>query len=226
MGIRLQALDLGDERADAHAAAEDRAGEFGDAGQGRTAAREEDAGVEAVEMVFLVELGADDGEEFLEARVDDGVERAAGDRGGLEARHGVGHGDALLGVFGTDERGGGGRLELFGLRLGDGEGDADVVRDVVSADPDDAGLDEAAAGPGRERGRTAAEVDDERAVALVLRGEDGGGGTGAGEVVLLGGDFELGGVRGAAPWMQIERSESRCPLMSLGEARPSTSSSL
>jgi len=45
----------------------------------------------------------------------------------------------LLGVFGTDERGGDSRLELFGLRLGDGEGDADVVRDVVSADPDDAG---------------------------------------------------------------------------------------
>ena len=67
---------------------------------------------------------------------------------------------------------------------------------MVAADPDDAGLDEAAAGPGRERSRAAAEVDDERAVALVLRGEDGGGGAGAGEVVLLGGDFELSGVRG------------------------------
>ena len=48
----------------------------------------------------------------------------------------------------------------------------DVVRDVVAAHAEDAGARETSVRPCGESGRAAAEIDDERTVALVLRGED------------------------------------------------------
>ena len=130
----LKPLDFGNNGSDPYPATENGLSELRDAGERRTAAGEKYAGVEAMEQIALVQLGTDDGEEFLQTRVDYGVERSLRDHGGLEARHGIWHGNALHGVLGSDDRGGRRQLKLFRLCHGDGKGNADVVGDKFTVE--------------------------------------------------------------------------------------------
>ena len=148
-----------------------------------------------MEKVLVVDLRTDDREELLHARIDNGVQRAARDRGGLEAGHRRGNRHADGTVIRSDKGRGCCRLDLLGLVSGDCEGRVDVVRDVVAADAEDAGIDQMSVGPGCVGGGTAAQVNDEHAFAAVLLRQHGVGSARSGEVRL--GDLELGGLGGS-----------------------------
>ena len=139
--------------------------------------------MKSVEDVLVFQGLADDREELHQPGVDDGVERATGNRPVVHQR--------VFALFDTDSGrlaicrsdDGAGRIDLqpFGLRIGRLERVGDVVGDVVAADADDAGGDHIAVAVEGIAGRTAAEVDDQRTVLLLVVLQHGVGGAGDGE---------------------------------------------
>ena len=123
-------------RADRHA--EFTLDERVNAAHGRAAAGDEGTGVETMQEVGFLELLAENAEQFAQTRVDDRVERAAGDRPRFHQRRRAGNLDARLAAVRADHRRGVADLQLFGLGLRRLERMRDVVRDVVAADADDA----------------------------------------------------------------------------------------
>ena len=91
-----------------------------------------------MQEVGFLELLAENAEQFAQTRVDDRVERAAGDRPRFHQRRRAGNLDARLAAVRADHRRGVADLQLFGLGLRRLERMRDVVRDVVAADADDA----------------------------------------------------------------------------------------
>ena len=115
---------------------------------------------------------ADDGEDLLDARLDDVAEHAARRAARLlsaDAR------DLDLLVVGDHaaERAAEEALQAVGLGHRRAQARGDVVRDVVAADRDDARVGDAAVDVEEDVGRAAADVDDRDADLALVVGEDG-----------------------------------------------------
>ena len=164
----------------------------------RAAARQDDAGMETVDEILVLERLADHGEDLHQPGVHHGVECAPGDRPVVHQRV-LPELDLDAGgcaVRGRDQGAGLLGLQSLGLRVGGLEGVRDVVGDMVAADADHARGDRVAVGVDGVAGRTAAEVDDERAVLLLVVLQDGVRGAGCREERFA--DLQMRGVRRGA----------------------------
>ena len=151
-----------DREADAHRHAEDLLGELRHALEEHRAAGEDDAGRELLEQARVLDALADDGEDLLDARLDD-VARARG------ARCGAARGRRRRGPRSPRRRRPCGRARSRRVRFRRSASAIGVRRpaamsfgDVVAADRDDARVGDAAVDVEQDVGGAAADVDRPR----------------------------------------------------------------
>ncbi len=176
-----RALDHVGEPADArrmpppHGKVEDLFRQLRHALHDRSAAGDDDARRGGVLEPGLAELSRDEGEDLLDARLDDLGKDLAGQLARLAPAH-RGHGDDLVFAHERGQRAPEALLELLGFSRRRAETDRDVVRDVVAAQRQDARVPDGAVAVERGVGRAPAEIDQQDAQLLLLVGDDGLGG--------------------------------------------------